>query len=115
CSILGMCVYYFLVDHSTSLIHSLSLHDALPIFILRAKKKVEKELGRMLLLENEPELESEIINTFSRTIRTVEKERNVNNIEAYIDRKSTRLNSSHVSSSYAVFCSKKKMILATKV
>lgn len=52
--------------------------------ILRAKKKVEKELGRMLLLENEPELESEIINTFSRTIRTVEKERNVNNIEAYI-------------------------------
>ena len=28
--------------------------------------------------------------------------------EKYLDRKSTRLNSSHVSNSYAVFCLKKK-------
>src|SRR5699024_11898181 len=31
----------------------------------------------------------------------------------YIDRKSTRLNSSHVSTSYAVFCLKKKTMGAT--
>src|SRR5699024_11872849 len=31
-----------------------------------------------------------------------------------IDRKSTRLNSSHVSNSYAVFCLKKKMIVKSK-
>src|SRR5262245_52863706 len=31
---------------------------------------------------------------------------------AYLDRKSTRLNSSHLGSSYAVFCSKKKSALA---
>src|SRR3712207_8983726 len=33
---------------------------------------------------------------------------NVDNIMAYIDRKSTRLNSSHANISYAVFCLKKK-------
>jgi len=32
------------------------------------------------------------------------------NIEFYIDRKSTRLNSSHITISYAVFCLKKKKI-----
>src|SRR5690606_39340690 len=31
-------------------------------------------------------------------------------VEAYLDRKSTRLNSSHVKISYAVFCLKKKKI-----
>src|SRR5690606_25364207 len=34
------------------------------------------------------------------------------NPEARIDRKSTRLNSSHVKISYAVFCLKKKMVIA---
>src|SRR5438874_3699666 len=32
--------------------------------------------------------------------------------DAHLDRKSTRLNSSHVENSYAVFCLKKKMVLA---
>src|SRR5690625_5518146 len=32
-------------------------------------------------------------------------------VEAYLDRKSTRLNSSHVAISYAVFCMKKKKII----
>src|SRR5690625_5672222 len=35
--------------------------------------------------------------------------------ERYLDRKSTRLNSSHVASSYAVFCLKKKKIQHTTV
>src|SRR5207302_9275900 len=35
-------------------------------------------------------------------------QRALRNVEAFIDRKSTRLNSSHVKISYAVFCLKKK-------
>src|SRR5699024_12835614 len=38
-----------------------------------------------------------------------------NGIPVYGDRKSTRLNSSHVSISYAVFCLKKKMIQKVKM
>src|SRR5690625_1510883 len=46
----------------------------------------------------EPEHEEEIIAAFERA----------RNVSAQADRKSTRLNSSHVAISYAVFCLKKK-------
>src|SRR5690625_1010712 len=36
------------------------------------------------------------------------------NFDIYVDRKSTRLNSSHVAISYAVFCLKKKKKLSTQ-
>src|SRR5690242_20774526 len=44
----------------------------------------------------------DIVNPLRRILR------HVNVIEADVDRKSTRLNSSHMSISYAVFCLKKK-------
>src|SRR5690349_18628527 len=42
-------------------------------------------------------------------------DRNLEGVRACIDRKSTRLNSSHVESSYAVFCLKKKKFLSFTV
>src|SRR5438067_13086207 len=80
--------FFFFNDTATTEIYTLSLHDALPIWgneILRLTSG-----GVVLEAFGGP--------------RTTEWEI-MNNIS---DRKSTRLNSSHVSISYAVFCLKKK-------
>src|SRR5437660_3691337 len=73
---------FFLNDTPTTEIYTLSLHDALPIF---GSNYVPKSAIN--------ELEMWQQDTFDAT---------------RIDRKSTRLNSSHVAISYAVFCLKKK-------
>ncbi|MGM0924661.1 MAG: hypothetical protein ACQEWW_26335 [Bacillota bacterium] len=52
--------------------------------ILSAKKNVEISTGYMLWLEHEPELTHEIIQTFSRSIRKIEKERNIDNPKGYL-------------------------------
>src|SRR5438309_5368380 len=78
---------FFFNDTSTSEIYTLSLHDALPIYSVSyaGLRRVSIHLRRALF-ENDglPEAQTSI------------------------DRKSTRLNSSHSSISYAVFCLKKK-------
>src|SRR5438128_9922956 len=87
-------VLFFFKYSATPEIYTLSLHDALPI---------------SSTLSNEPE--SEVIeirnhllsNYFLSNLVELEREINLNE-----DRKSTRLNSSHGSISYAVFCLKKK-------
>src|SRR5437868_8961544 len=66
-------------------VYTLSLHDALPIYPDDAARR------RRRLWRHE------------------------GGISVRIDRKSTRLNSSHVSSSYAVFCLKKKTGPATAI
>src|SRR6266542_2596221 len=71
---------FFFNDTATTEIYTLSLHDALPIF-------------RQL----------EFANCLPHTLKIVR----VRSMKK--DRKSTRLNSSHGSISYAVFCLKKKM------
>src|SRR5947209_14419916 len=70
---------------ATSAIYTLSLHDALPIFVQ----------SRLLA----PEGRRETIVAPSTT---------TTNSPRPSDRKSTRLNSSHANISYAVFCLKKK-------
>src|SRR5690348_17639266 len=76
--------FFFFNDTATTEIYTLSLHDALPIFLGEAALDVNGQLPsghvEVRLVGREPEL----------------------------DRKSTRLNSSHPSISYAVFCLKKK-------
>src|SRR5437868_13344668 len=72
-------IFFFFNDTATTEIYTLSLHDALPIFL------VELEGGGQ-----------------------VGAERLLDDDAFPADRKSTRLNSSHVSISYAVFCLKKK-------
>src|SRR2546430_14262263 len=78
--------FFFFNDTATTEIYTLSLHDALPIFRIRDVGDVE-----------DPE-----------AAQPHGTHRVVHALGAAIDRKSTRLNSSHSQISYAVFCLKKK-------
>src|SRR5690349_22821789 len=72
--------FFIFNDTATTEIYTLSLHDALPISMIQRRLRVG----------------------YNRAARMVEQ------MERDGDRKSTRLNSSHVEISYAVFCLKKK-------
>src|SRR5438067_8336397 len=80
-------VLFFFNDPTTTWIYTLSLHDALPILDVFTSNPEQAKL-------------------FNRT----EQLRDPSHVRLNKDRKSTRLNSSHVSISYAVFCLKKKTI-----
>src|SRR5699024_12313840 len=81
---------------TTTVIYTLSLHDALPIFrVLHDRDFRNIRVARTILQLSISRLLSSLI----RPLRFVSQQ----------DRKSTRLNSSHVSISYAVFCLKKKI------
>src|SRR5690349_24980935 len=71
--------FFFFNDTATTEIYTLSLHDALPIFLRGSTSKSGMRLPDSCRGSNSSG-----------------------------DRKSTRLNSSHVEISYAVFCLKKK-------
>src|SRR5690606_41213243 len=99
------CVSY-LTDQTTTDIYTLSLHDALPIFAAGAAKSsggisVFLEEAGDEVLEPDVAFQATVVAQDSRTLRA-------DFIIAPGDRKSTRLNSSHVKRSYAVFCLKKK-------
>src|SRR5438552_12988664 len=90
---------------STTQSYTLSLHDALPIFI-RAGQFVE--FGELLdpsvsLLE----FEAAVVQHLAHRTAVETHERTLSDAQD-ADRKSTRLNSSHQIISYAVFCLKKK-------
>src|SRR5438309_3893308 len=87
---------FFFNDTATTEIYTLSLHDALPIYISPRGRRVGQE-GHDQREHDQPGGLGE-----SRTTGMVLARRVVR------DRKSTRLNSSHSSISYAVFCLKKK-------
>src|SRR5690242_20968837 len=84
--------FFFFTDPPTTEIYTLSLHDALPISggvssrIFASEAARRQEFG---VRNDDPAIEQR----FSQLAE---------------DRKSTRLNSSHMSISYAVFCLKKK-------
>src|SRR5476649_1168608 len=80
------CVFFFVNDTATTEIYTLSLHDALPICVLREK---------FLDLRGRPQ---------ERLLGP----------QAVLDRKSTRLNSSHTVISYAVFCLNKKRVSGSR-
>src|SRR2546426_7670770 len=94
-------VFFFFNDTATTEIYTLSLHDALPIssrptagprlrraFPHRPPGRAgQPRAGQLVLVDGEGKLAG--------------------------DRKSTRLNSSHLVISYAVFCLKKKKIAKT--
>src|SRR5438132_2698745 len=87
-----ICAYlFFFNDTATTEIYTLSLHDALPIF------QEMVALNGTNLFYRSPDLR--------RLCCSVRKSRP---LERALDRKSTRLNSSHTVISYAVFCLKKK-------
>src|SRR2546430_7637535 len=91
-----MHVFFFFNDTAPTEIYTLSLHDALPICGVRCSGRWCWPSCRSL--------------RSPRTGRRVSSNTQFAAIEA-IDRKSTRLNSSHSQISYAVFCLKKKQQL----
>src|SRR5688572_31878671 len=75
--------FFFFNDTATTEIYTLSLHDALPICPRRERIARDRIARRAQARAGAPD-------------------------RAGVDRKSTRLNSSHSQISYAVFCLKKK-------
>src|SRR2546430_10184109 len=90
-----MFAFFFFNDTATTEIYTLSLHDALPIF------EAARKNGRIVQIGSQRR--SSI--SFAKAKELIEQ----GTIgEVNLDRKSTRLNSSHSQISYAVFCLKKK-------
>src|SRR5438045_7506527 len=88
-------IFFFFSDPSTTEIYTLSLHDALPISHQSARfgARAGLERGRSEAGTRYSSARRALLLHASRGLR---------------DRKSTRLNSSHLGISYAVFCLKKK-------
>src|SRR5438067_12537255 len=95
-SIASTCFYplFFLNDPAPTEIYTLSLHDALPIYL------------QAILAEQGILVAPDTLISYQDAARHIEALGPL--LLANTDRKSTRLNSSHVSISYAVFCLKKK-------
>src|SRR5699024_12280836 len=91
---------------STTVVFSLSLHDALPIWVGFYGKNASAFLERAKInnanLTFHYDQDDTIAKDMESLFSLVQKPTRTG------DRKSTRLNSSHVSISYAVFCLKKK-------
>src|SRR5690242_21411745 len=96
----------FFNDPAPTAIYTLSLHDALPIFLEVAEfrppaiERGVEQASRLLAARDEAD-DLEVIRHAGVGAR-------VRRAHVPADRKSTRLNSSHMSISYAVFCLKKK-------
>src|SRR2546430_10090707 len=96
--------FFFFNDTATTEIYTLSLHDALPIFSPDRVGAVQHE-------KRDLRLRGPFEQVTARRDVGVEARSDVLNVEhqgIQVDRKSTRLNSSHSQISYAVFCLKKK-------
>src|SRR3712207_7525221 len=100
-----LCVFFF-NDTATTEIYTLSLHDALPIYVLFCSPHPRVEPSYR------PESPGGAMTTMQirNTVRDFEQwKESFDKFERFrADRKSTRLNSSHANISYAVFCLKKK-------
>src|SRR5690606_42012048 len=86
---------------ATTEIHTLSLHDALPIY------EWAERLGPSQGVRRVPRSHGDRAHQARRHRQGRRRARDLRH-PATPDRKSTRLNSSHVKISYAVFCLKKK-------
>src|SRR5258708_39959841 len=84
--------FFFFNDTATTEIYTLSLHDALPISLPRRPASFADRFG----------------DPSSVSVGQVSGPSRVEAGRKRVDRKSTRLNSSHQIISYAVFCLKKK-------
>src|SRR5256885_15529914 len=89
--------FFFFNDTATTEIYTLSLHDALPI----CQRSVGDNSQQQDMKSIMPRSHGLLICAFVKASLLMG------------DRKSTRLNSSHLVISYAVFCLKKKKITST--
>src|SRR5205809_5264046 len=86
--------FFFFNDSATTVIYTLSLHDALPICLTITENVISKPNTRRKILET--------------GVDSIRGNAGITREIHARDRKSTRLNSSHGYISYAVFCLKKK-------
>src|SRR2546426_8401477 len=103
CFVYTCLFFFFFNDTATTEIYTLSLHDALPISLRRARRARRSRArdARGLRVRPPPRLPG-------RAARLARPRGRLSQRDG--DRKSTRLNSSHLVISYAVFCLKKKKI-----
>src|SRR5690606_40425307 len=92
----------------TTDLYTLSLHDALPIFhqialMIKSKQQVSSSSSSVLFAITLVSTLLVLGTVFSLQVLTP-----TSPFSSLLDRKSIRLNSSHVKISYAVFCLKKK-------
>src|SRR2546426_7091273 len=91
-----MSFFFFFNDTATTEIYTLSLHDALPIL----QAGTEAAVGAAVRLAKEGGADMVKVLGDPGVVKAI--------VRDLQDRKSTRLNSSHLVISYAVFCLKKK-------
>src|SRR5207248_9804078 len=90
---------FFFNDTPTTQIYTLSLHDALPI----SSYKYVLNTVSLRLASSKYQKEAQLrVRNYKEYLKVFNAQ------ELGVDRKSTRLNSSHRTISYAVFCLKKK-------
>src|SRR5439155_11164002 len=107
-------VIFFFSDTATTDIYTLSLHDALPIWVTVREIKAAPP-GTLDVAE------AQVIISGGRGLKEPANFKVLEELAGAFggraakgDRKSTRLNSSHVAISYAVFCLKKKKNVNSK-
>src|SRR3712207_9036861 len=100
------CIFFFFNDTATTEIYTLSLHDALPIWLADLRGLGLRPARRRGPPRGVPQ-------RGARSRVPVPRGRLDGAVPVLdpVDRKSTRLNSSHANISYAVFCLKKKKTL----
>src|SRR5690348_17556155 len=99
----GWSLYFFFNNPPPTAIYTLSLHDALPILFRAAAR------ARPVPAHGRPDRSAASTGPGGRRQEVLALPPFAYPLrERYRDRKSTRLNSSHPSISYAVFCLKKK-------
>src|SRR2546426_1907033 len=97
-----VCIFFFFNDTATTEIYTLSLHDALPISRDRHGVRGDRQRRHAGGDDRRPPARRRPgSGSAARASRRIALRRGA-------DRKSTRLNSSHLVISYAVFCLKKK-------
>src|SRR5207248_9442170 len=101
---LAHALFFFFNDTSPTYTYTLSLHDALPIF---ADAVAGRDLGASTTFTEHDLPVASHVGDLMRYVRVASFASGLAP-PADRDRKSTRLNSSHRTISYAVFCLKKK-------
>src|SRR2546430_11087966 len=99
-----LCFFFFFNDTATTEIYPLSLHDALPILFAPSSAVLDSTAKKPL------QVLAQAITAQAPAAFLIEghTDQERGRTKLCLDRKSTRLNSSHSQISYAVFCLKKK-------
>src|SRR5439155_27178726 len=99
-------LFFCFTDTSTTMIYTLSLHDALPICTTVTVNAADDVAVTKITLTTQIGNAAPVVQT--KTPNVANASGVTFTVPVPKDRKSTRLNSSHVAISYAVFCLKKK-------